>query len=131
MKTLILVRGLPGSGKTTFAELIAAPMGAQVYSADDFFMVEDKYCFDPNNLGKAHAYCQDRVLLGMLTNEATLIVANTFTIEKEMQPYFDMAANHGYKVFCIVVENRHGNPSIHAVPQETVEKMKGRFNIKL
>jgi hypothetical protein len=60
-----------------------------------------------------------------------IVVSNTFTQEWEMQPYFDMAAKHGYRVVSLIVENRHGNQSIHSVPPETIEKMKNRFEIKL
>lgn len=67
----------------------------------------------------------------MLRKTPTIAVANTFTQEWEMQPYLDLAKEHGYTVHTIIVENRHGNESIHNVPKATVEKMKKRFEIKL
>lgn len=48
-----------------------------------------------------------------------------------MEPYFDLAKTYGYKVFSIVVENRHGGINDHNVPEEKVEEMKNRFQIKL
>lgn len=60
-----------------------------------------------------------------------VIVANTSTQLKEFQPYMQMAKNHGYKVFTVVVENRHGGKNSHGVPDETLEKMTNRFEIKL
>jgi hypothetical protein len=42
-----------------------------------------------------------------------------------------MAADHGYMVFSIIVENRHGGKNTHNVPTETLEKMKNRFELKL
>jgi hydroxymethylpyrimidine/phosphomethylpyrimidine kinase len=48
-----------------------------------------------------------------------------------MEPYFEMAKNHGHEVTVLIVENRHGNKSIHDVPEETIQKMKNRFSIKL
>jgi hypothetical protein len=60
-----------------------------------------------------------------------IVVSNTFTQEWEMQSYFDMANEYGYKVFSIIVENRHGSQSVHNVPEETLIKMKNRFSIKL
>jgi hypothetical protein len=48
-----------------------------------------------------------------------------------MQPYLDLAEKHGYKVYCLVVENRHGGVNEHNVPEETLEKMKNRFDLKL
>jgi hypothetical protein len=48
-----------------------------------------------------------------------------------MQPYYDLAAKYGYKVFSIIVENRHGGKNVHGVPDEKLEIMKNRFSIKL
>ena len=60
-----------------------------------------------------------------------IVVSNTSTTEKEMQPYIDLAKKYDYKVTSLIVENRHGGKSIHSVPEETIEKMKQRFEIKL
>jgi hypothetical protein len=58
-------------------------------------------------------------------------VSNTFTQEWEMKPYFDLAKKYGYKVFTVIVENRHGGKNVHNVPDEALEKMRNRFEIKL
>jgi hypothetical protein len=34
-------------------------------------------------------------------------------------------------VFTIIVENRHGGKNVHGVPDDILEKMKGRFEISL
>ena len=60
-----------------------------------------------------------------------IVVSNTFTQEWEMKAYMDLAAKYGYQVVSLIVENRHGNSSIHNVPDETIEKMKSRFEVKL
>lgn len=61
-----------------------------------------------------------------------VVVANTSTQEKEFQPYIQMAKHYGYKmVHCVIVENRHGGVNTHDVPDETLEKMRNRFEIKL
>jgi hypothetical protein len=48
-----------------------------------------------------------------------------------MEPYFELAKKYGYKTFSIIVENRHGNKSIHNVPEDKVQMMKDRFEIKI
>ncbi len=48
-----------------------------------------------------------------------------------MNPYFELAQEHGYMVFSIIVENRHGGTNIHGCPEEKVEQMRNRFEIKL
>jgi hypothetical protein len=60
-----------------------------------------------------------------------IVVANTFTEEWEMKVYYDMAERYKYRVHTLVVENRHGGENIHGVPEEKLEQMKNRFDIKL
>ena len=60
-----------------------------------------------------------------------IVVSNTFTQEWEMQPYFDMAENFDYKVFSVIIENRHGGNNEHGVPEDKIQLMKDRFEIKL
>ena len=84
----------------------------------------------------AHEYCRAQTEAWMQTkgdqvNTDKIAVSNTFTQEWEMEPYFEMAKKHGYKVFSIVVENRHGGTNVHEVPEEKLEQMRNRFEIKL
>ena len=125
---LYLIRGVPGSGKTTFAEQICE----SVYSADDYFTnaQSGEYNFDASKLHHAHMQCQHNVERHMESGES-LAVANTFTTMKEMKPYYKLAEAHGYTVFAIVVENRHGGKDVHNVPADTIQKMKDRFDICL
>jgi hypothetical protein len=60
-----------------------------------------------------------------------IVVSNTFTQEWEMEKYYELAEEYGYKVFSIIVENRHGGINQHGVPAEKLEQMKNRFQIKL
>jgi predicted kinase len=60
-----------------------------------------------------------------------IVVSNTFTQEWEMKPYFEMADRYDYKVFSIVVENRHGGVNEHNVPEEVLTKMRERFEVNL
>jgi predicted kinase len=126
---LILVRGCPGAGKNTFARLVAN--GAPVIAADDFFMRKGFYDFDKRFLGTAHKWCQNEVERYLKFSLAKIFVANTFTTRSEMQPYIDMAKKHGYDVYTIIVENRHGSTSIHNVPEVAIDAMKNRFDIEL
>jgi predicted kinase len=132
---LILLRGLPGSGKSTLAKIILQIRESdepEVLSADDFF--EDNkgdYNFDPTKLKEAHNYCQFRCSERMRQQKAKIVVANTFTQEWEMDEYFKMAERYNYRVHTVIVENRHGNENVHGVPEDKLQQMKNRFNIKL
>ena len=131
-KKLYLVRGLPGSGKSTFGK----SLGGTHFEADMFFMVDGEYKFDHTKLKEAHEWCRNSVNTAMILNTTAnlndvIVVSNTFTQEWEMKPYVDMAETYGYKVFSIVIENRHGGVNGHNVPEETITKMRERFEIKL
>ena len=127
-KVLYIVRGIPGSGKSTFAKTFKT---VEHYEADMFFMRGNGYEFDATKLKAAHEWCQDMVFMSMKRNEPTIVVSNTFTQEWEMEPYFGLAKTYGYKVFSIVVENRHGGTNEHGVPEDKIQIMKERFEIKL
>ena len=127
MKELILLRGLPGSGKSTFAEVI----GGFCCEADMFFMEDGEYKFDINKIKEAHRWCKEQCQSYMEREKPKVIVSNTFTQEWEMEDYYDLAKQYGYKVTSVIVENRHGGVNTHNVPDATLGNMRNRFNIKL
>ena len=137
MKELFLLRGLPGSGKSTLANSIAGS-DFLVCEADKYFYdKEGNYNFDGSKLKDAHEFCRNTVETYMkdsLVNDQfyrKIVVSNTFTQEWEMQTYFELAEKYGYRVYSLVVENRHGGINQHGVPNEAVVRMRDRFEIKL
>lgn len=133
-KILYIIRGASGAGKSTFAQTLGCP----VFEADMFFIKDGVYNFEGSKIKEAHTWCQLQVEEAMKFNKDTygldnseIAVSNTFTQEWEMEPYFKLAEKYGYKVFSLIVENRHGGENTHGVPPEKVEVMKKRFEIKL
>jgi hypothetical protein len=61
----------------------------------------------------------------------TIVVSNTFTQDWEMKFYRSIAKRYGYKVHTIIVENRHNGVNVHGVPQDKLQVMENRFEIKL
>ena len=94
-------------------------------------MDNGKYVWKPENVSRAHMLCQNKAEHFMKKGSEKVIIANTNTTEKEMKPYYDLAAKYGYTVFSIIVENRHNGVNEHNVPETTLEVMKKRFDIKL
>ena len=129
MKNLILLRGLPGAGKSTFAKILDKPN----IEADQYFINREtgEYQFDASKLKEAHEWCREHVALWMDMEKCDIVVSNTFTTEWEMEPYFKLAEKYGYTVHTLVVENRHNGVNEHGVPDEKLKQMKNRFQIKL
>ena len=127
MKELFLLRGLPGSGKSTLAK----SLGGKHFEADMYFVRDGEYQFDVTKLKEAHEWCRSSVGGLMINEEPKLVVSNTFTQEWEMDAYYKLAERYGYRVYSLVVENRHGGENVHGVPVDKLEQMKNRFEFKL
>lgn len=127
-KTLYILRGIPGSGKSTFAR----HLDGLIREADMYFISREtgSYNFDPSKLKEAHQWCKEEVE-SIMKEEENVIVSNTFTQEWEMDAYYQLAKQYGYQVFSVIVENRHEGVNQHGVPQDKLEVMRNRFEIKL
>jgi predicted kinase len=131
-KILYIVRGLPSSGKSTFAKSLVKSKDYCHKEADMFFIDDDgNYNFNPSKLKEAHQWCQEEIEFLMRLGHTSVVVSNTFTQEWEMEPYNKLAEKYNYIVFSVIIENRHGGVNTHGVPEDTIEKMKNRFEIKL
>jgi len=127
-KVLTLVRGVSGSGKSSFAEAMAnEEYPWPVFSADNYLYEDGVYKWEGWKLPKVHAQCLEETKKAMKTGVEKIFVANTFAAEKELTPYINSAKFHGYKVFVVIVENRHGGESVHNVPEHSLEVQKQRI----
>lgn len=128
IKELFIVRGIPGSGKSTMAK----KLGGVHFEADMFFITKDgEYKFDPKRIKLAHVWCIKSVEDAMVNDNPRIVVSNTFTEEWEFLKYEELAKEYGYTVFHLVVENRHGGKNSHSVPDEVIKNMVNRFKVKL
>lgn len=94
-------------------------------------MADGEYQFNPEQIKLAHQHCQEQVELSMRYGSTPVGVANTFTQDWEMKPYFKLARKYGYQIHTVIVENRHGNGNVHAVPDATISRMAERFEVRL
>lgn len=129
---LILLRGLPGAGKSTFAKLISENGKYPVFSVDDYFtdhLGRYQFIYSENHL--AYAQCQSLTERAIQQGLEKIIVHNTFTMRWELEPYFNLAKKYHCKLFVLTVENYHQNKNIHDIPQEHLVKMADKYEVKL
>lgn len=122
MAKLILVRGLPGSGKSTFARELSGA-GYKHLEADQYFVddITGEYVFFPASVKYAHKWCQ-YATRELLRDGFNVVVSNTFTQLWEMEPYFKLGAE---RVTIVECTGHYGN--VHGVPGEAVVKMRARW----
>ena len=122
MKRLILIRGVPGSGKTTLARML----GWEHFENDQYFERPDgTYAYDPSEVRAAAESCMARTLEAM-GRGVDIVVANTFSRSWEYIPYHEAAAAHGYSVQMVVCQGDFG--SIHDIPTERMERFRRDFH---
>lgn len=131
---LIIMRGVSGSGKSTWARELERS-DKVILSTDDFFMIEDKYVFDPKKLPENHRKNQERCREHMVLKTKTIIIDNTNIQAWEMIPYKQLALEHGYQVEIIDIPppsleeliRRQETRGDKKIPKETLERMLERW----
>ena len=117
-KRLVILRGLPGSGKTTYQR--SHLPGAVVASADQYFMVGEEYRFNPKFLPEAHGACCRVVIDALQAGSPLVVVDNTAISAVEIAPYVLLAQAYGYSAEIITLRcdpavaaarNRHQVPA--------------------
>lgn len=125
MPKMIIMRGIPGAGKTTYRKTHFPNMA--VASADDFFMVNGEYRFDRAKLGDAHGACF-REALEAVRCGFDVVVDNTNPGAVDIAPYAAMGQAFGYDVTVVTVVCDMvvaANRNVHSVPTDVIAKMQG------
>lgn len=128
MPNCIILRGLPGSGKST----VSKQLDSYAVSADRFFLdVNGKYVFDKSKLHEAHEWCFNE-FKALVARQAPIVVDNTNTTRKEYERYSEHAKQNGYTVSVVTVETdltdeELSKRNIHGVPVETIRRMRERM----
>ena len=135
MAKLIIMIGIPGSGKSSFVKKHFSD--AIVCSADHFFEDDDgNYNFDPRKIGEAHAACQNKFIRWALSYKSndTCVIDNTNLTKWERQIYLNTAVLTGIEIeihqfVCKTDEDilNCANRNSHGVPVDAVKAMHCRY----
>jgi predicted kinase len=127
---VIVMQGLPGSGKSTWIKNNCP--GAVVCSADHYFTDREtgEYKFDPTKIGEAHKECLRAFLDATEAEEDLVVVDNTNLSLWEMATYIQVAAARGYTVEVVRIMADPGvcaQRNVHGVPLKTILQMADRM----
>ena len=115
-KKMFIMRGVPGSGKSTYAKKLLNNFGIDInnnkiqkfhiLSTDDFFYDENGiYRYDRNKLKKFHQLNESRAEIQMLLKCNPIIIDNTNIDIPNFVTYYKLAKNYNYEVEIINPEN--------------------------
>jgi len=125
MIKIILIRGLPGSGKTTRAKALMGGAGSLVHlESDAWFEQNGAYNFNPYELTNSHQWCVSSSEMALRSGKS-VIVSNVFASIAECAPYFVLKQKYDCSITVITCLDAYG--SMHNVPQEKIEAMRARF----
>ena len=140
-KTVIINRGIPASGKSTFASEILLAMRdkeieATIHSTDTYFMCEGEYRFEPSKLREYHLENQKAFEASLVSGVEVVICDNTNIEPWEALPYYEMAKAHDYHVILMDfkprniqehIDAQHNDDYPHTIPQEQIVEMGARY----
>lgn len=151
-RRVIVMSGVSGSGKSTFIKNMMAPRETtlgnlvipspyRIVSADQYFIRDGEYYFDPSKIGQAHAQCFAKFIEAMISHDDNplIFVDNTNTTNEEIAPYMLGAAAFGYEaeIITMAMPREYNNSSeyisqcsarnSHGASEEEVIKQAGRI----
>lgn len=136
--TLIILRGLPGAGKTTIINALEKQLNltAVICSADHYFYGNkehkpENYVFDVDKLGIAHKICMDKATKALEDNIPLVMIDNTNIKPRDYKFYIRLGKEAGYSVIVHSIVGQTAeqsyNKNVHKVPFASCERMANAY----
>jgi predicted kinase len=133
MNSIVLLRGLPGSGKSTLGNLLSENGKYPVFSVDSYFTnkVTGEYNFEYDKNYLAYKECQEKTIEAIINKVEKIFIDNTFTLDWEIEVYFKLAKEYDYQIHVVTVENYHNSKNVHFINDDSIQKMASKYKVKL
>ena len=132
-RVAVIMRGISGSGKSTFANSVkrSAPDCA-IHSTDSLRMKDGVYVFVPQDTGYLHSKNLRNFIASLDEKTDVVVCDNTNTEPLEFGVYAKTAEAFGYKavVVTIITNNTEGcfQRNLHQVPKRTIVRQYNKLN---
>ena len=131
-KKLILLRGLPGSGKSDIAKKLIG--NGIIHSTDRYLIKNGKYEFDRDNIAKYHYYNLISSIRSMKKGISPIIIDNTNITAYSCINYVEQGKMYGYEIIIIEPDTSWAfdveelvKRNSHNVPRETIIDMLQKY----
>ncbi len=136
-KMLIIIRGLPSSGKSTLAKLLLLGGGETICSDDYMTTPDGEYHFSRSGFVEAHRLCQQDCEALMQGAVSPIILHNNMGEAWEAEVYFKLATSYGYSTMVLNLYDSGLNDSelcarsLHGMPQHLIQKVRQKWDIDI
>jgi predicted kinase len=134
-RKLYIMRGLPGSGKSTKAKELAGNLG-QIFSTDEYFMQDGKYQFDASRLPEYHRRNLDDSTMAMRRGAGVVVIDNTNIEPWHFEKYLESGRLYGYQVEFVEFDPTNysdakikelASRNTHQVPESAIRSMRDKW----
>lgn len=132
-KTLILMVGISGSGKTTWIKENLGHLEPTICSADRFCVdLDGTYSWSHETVVAAHAICKRQFNEAIANEDRLIVVDNMNLMAQHRQHYLDWARKHGYQCFLVVLdcdEHTASTRTTHGVTPNGIRRQRQRLDL--